>query len=581
LDAMLLRIRTVKPGFFWDEDLAKYPPLCRIFLEGLWCAADKMGRLEDRPMMLHRLILPYEREGELAEEFLGHLASPGPIRGSKYINRYEIGGKRYIQLLNFLEDHRPGKFEPPSAIPSPDGFVVDLMAFATTVDAKLRRDVYLRDNHNCVYCGAELENEPRKICVDYVVPQSQGGATSRKNLVTSCKKCHGRKAERNPDEAGMTWPEGFGEKVAERPVQPFLPLDVAADPVTTPSNGGHDPVNPPLKTGQRNVDGGSTPPQHTVNGGQHPVDPPLTPREQVVNGTSNDVNPPLTGHQPTVNDGQRVVNPPLTPLQHTVDDPSTIVLPVSNAGEQPDDNPVARKGKDSHVNERNVNIVRCQPPSPPPSEPGGASAVLGDFKESPEQSSGRPTEISLEKRGNGNNGHNWNHRHPRPLDRTKESDEIIAYLNQKLGSNYQPDGQKSLGCIIGHLERGFDVSQFKGVVDRKVKQWKTDPEYSVYLRPQTLFGENFEAYVYELDGNRERRKGELIAACKNRTVVGLVVEWVLKEGFTPNDRQRALDEYAADVKKAIKADDLSELERLSKEDLFERLRKSREVGSAG
>jgi uncharacterized phage protein (TIGR02220 family) len=552
---MLLRIRTVKPGFFWDEDLAKYPPLCRIFLEGLWCAADKMGRLEDRPMMLHRLILPYEREGELAEEFLGLLSSPGPIRGSKYINRYEMGGKRYIQLLNFLEDHRPGKFEPPSAIPSPDGFVADLMAFATTVDAKLRRDVYLRDNHNCVYCGAELENEPRKICVDYVVPQSQGGATSRKNLVTSCKKCHGRKAERNPDEAGMTWPEGFGEKVAERPVQHFLPLDVVADPVTTPSNGGHDPVNPPLKTGQRNVDGGSTPPQHTVN-------------------------PPLTCGQPTVDDPSTTVNPPLTCGQPTVDDPSTTVNPVSKAGEQPDDNPVARKGKDSHVNERNVNIVRRQPPSPPPSEPGGASAVLGDFEESPEQGSGRPAEISLEKRGNGNNGNNWNKR-PRPLERTKESDEIIAYLNQKLGSNYQPDGQKSLGCIIGHLERGFDVSQFKGVVDRKVKQWKRDPDYSVYLRPQTLFGENFEAYVYELDGNRERRKGELIAACKNRTVVGLVVEWVLKEGFSVNDRQLVLYEYASDVKKAIKADDLSELERLSKEDLFERLRKSREVGSAG
>lgn len=602
---MLLRIRTVKPGFFWDEDLASYPPLCRIFLEGLWCAADKVGRLEDRPMMLQKLILPYEKE-EMAGQFLELLSSPGPVRGTTYLNRYDVAGKRYIQLLNFLEDHRPGKFEPPSAIPSPEGFVADVSAYVTAVDGRLRREVYLRDNHQCVYCGADLAGEPRKICIDFVIPLTQGGAGSRKNLVTSCKKCHGRKAERTPDEAGMTWPEGFGEKLAERPVQALLPLDGGAkgviDPVPTPSDGGHDTVNPPLKGGHHPVD-------HTSSPRQHDVDTPSTSREQSVNDTLADVNHPLTGQQPPVNGGQQGVNPPFTPLQPPVDTPLTTVHPPSEGSEQPDNDPLARKGMESHGKEGKVDIVRPQPPL----QRVGADVVLGDFGESPEPGSGRPISSDVETKeekgaagqiipftasnGNGGNGN----REEAPLPRrlvvgmavrsepkrigrffkpTEESDEIIAYLNKKLGSNYALNGQKTLHCIHEWIEQGKNVEQFKRVIDRKAAQWKKDPKFSVYLRPQTLFGENFEAYCNEVDGRQEQMIDQLVAVCQNRLVT--TPSWRrTQESFTKEQMDQAAKEYIEEVKTAKGAKDIVTLERLSQEDILDRMRKTKEAGNAG
>lgn len=605
---MLLRIRTVKPGFFWDEDLAHYPPLCRLFLEGLWCAADKMGRLEDRPMMLQHLILPYEKNEELAGQYLELLASPGPVRGTTYVNRYEVVGKRYIQLLGFLEDHRPGKFEPPSMIPSVDGFVADVEAFNTVVDGKLRKEVYQRDGYKCVYCGADLAAEARKICVDYVIPLMKGGASSRKNLVTSCKKCHGRKGERTPDEAGMACPEGFGEKLPERPFQPSIPLEDGADgvtnPVMTPSNGGRNPVNPPLTGVRHPVDG-------TLTTRQHTTDQLLPHREHTVNGASTGVNHPLTGQRPLVNGGQRVVNPLLTTHEPPVDTSSPLVNPLLTGGQPPADDPCRRKGTESHGEEMNVDIVRHQPPSPR----GQAHSVLGDFEESPEPGSGRqinssdgdkknespPGVIPFPKpSGNGGKGQGFS-ASGRPGDfklvvgssnprvfkrasvqyqRTEATDEIISYLNRRLGKEYALDGQKSLECVHGRLDEGFTVGQFKIVIDRKAALWKTDPTYSVYLRPQTLFGENFESYLNEIDGSQEQRLKELLAICQSRPN-SLTDRRIEHDGFTADDRHRAVHAYFEEVKAAYKTKNVAVLEGLVKEDMYERMRKMKEGGNAG
>ena len=48
----MARIRSLKPEFFKDEDLALLPFEARILYSGLWCYADREGRLEDRPKYL-------------------------------------------------------------------------------------------------------------------------------------------------------------------------------------------------------------------------------------------------------------------------------------------------------------------------------------------------------------------------------------------------------------------------------------------------------------------------------------------------------------------------------------------------
>ncbi len=110
------RIRTIKPDFFLDEDVAELKHSGRLAFIGLWCEADKAGRLEDRPRRLKATIFPYERAD--MDNILDSL-------NGNFIIRYEVEGRRYIQINNFLEHQRPHHTEKDSIIPPvPGGFTV-------------------------------------------------------------------------------------------------------------------------------------------------------------------------------------------------------------------------------------------------------------------------------------------------------------------------------------------------------------------------------------------------------------------------------------------------------------------------
>jgi len=65
-----------------------------------------------------------------------------------------------------------------------------------------RRNLLLRDDSTCQYCGTEAA--PSELTVDHVVPVSRGGAPdSWENVVLACKRCNWRKADRLPAEVGM------------------------------------------------------------------------------------------------------------------------------------------------------------------------------------------------------------------------------------------------------------------------------------------------------------------------------------------------------------------------------------------
>jgi len=115
---MTQRIRYLKPDFFLDEDITALPPLIRLFYAGLWCRADRDGRLEDRPRRLRVEIMPFEESFDI-EEVLAMLAKPKRENGPPYILRYEVGGDRYIQILSWTRHQRPHKNEKNSEIPPP------------------------------------------------------------------------------------------------------------------------------------------------------------------------------------------------------------------------------------------------------------------------------------------------------------------------------------------------------------------------------------------------------------------------------------------------------------------------------
>ena len=109
----MARARNIKPGFFTNEYLSDLQPLARLLFIGLWCYADREGRLEDRPRRLKTDILPYDNCD--VEKLLNTLVeSP-----ERFIIRYEVDGKRYIQISNFLKHQNPHIKEPESIIPAP------------------------------------------------------------------------------------------------------------------------------------------------------------------------------------------------------------------------------------------------------------------------------------------------------------------------------------------------------------------------------------------------------------------------------------------------------------------------------
>jgi 5-methylcytosine-specific restriction endonuclease McrA len=62
-----------------------------------------------------------------------------------------------------------------------------------------RREVFIRDNHTCQYCGERV----RDLTVDHVIPKHRGGRHCWENLVSACKACNHRKGGKTPEEARM------------------------------------------------------------------------------------------------------------------------------------------------------------------------------------------------------------------------------------------------------------------------------------------------------------------------------------------------------------------------------------------
>ena len=64
-----------------------------------------------------------------------------------------------------------------------------------------RKNLYLRDNRQCQYCGKQLNFS--QMSLDHIQPRSKGGATSWENIVCSCTKCNTKKGCRTPKEDHM------------------------------------------------------------------------------------------------------------------------------------------------------------------------------------------------------------------------------------------------------------------------------------------------------------------------------------------------------------------------------------------
>ena len=82
------------------------------------------------------------------------------------------------------------------------------------------------------------------------------------------------------------------------------------------------------------------------------------------------------------------------------------------------------------------------------------------------------------------------------LEKTKHKELWIpvVYLNQVANKRYKfVDKTKRL--LLTRFKEGYTLEDFKQVIDIKTAEWKDSPEFSKYLRPETLFGSKFDGYL--------------------------------------------------------------------------------------
>lgn len=90
----------------------------------------------------------------------------------------------------------------------------------------------------------------------------------------------------------------------------------------------------------------------------------------------------------------------------------------------------------------------------------------------------------------------------RDKDINKYIVEIVTYLNDTCSTSYRSSTKKTKDLIKARFNQGFNVNDFKKVIEIKASHWLTDEEYNQYLRPSTLFGTKFEEYL-----NQQPKKG--------------------------------------------------------------------------
>lgn len=134
----------------------------------------------------------------------------------------------------------------------------------------------------------------------------------------------------------------------------------------------------------------------------------------------------------------------------------------------------------------------------------------------------RPVPINTDARGDGNTDDTQIEQYNKTINRTEEDidklsssenvdpepkqksqkipyEKIIDYLNRKTNSHYRPTSKATRRLIKARYNEGFTDIDFKSVIDKKCAEWLQDGNMVQYLRPETLFGTKFEAYLNQPD----------------------------------------------------------------------------------
>lgn len=108
-----MKIRTIKPSFWADEEIAALSPMARLTLLGLICNVDDEGRMRSRASFVRGRLFSYDEFTDAdVEMFLLELHNAGKIR------LYGTDKQRYLVIPTFI-DHQYIRRPQASDIPPP------------------------------------------------------------------------------------------------------------------------------------------------------------------------------------------------------------------------------------------------------------------------------------------------------------------------------------------------------------------------------------------------------------------------------------------------------------------------------
>ena len=133
------------------------------------------------------------------------MSSPVLVLNQNYEPLNVCNEKRAIVLVNRgkaeVLEHGKGQIRSPSHIfPCPSVIRLVYLIRRPRPKARLtRREIFLRDNFTCQYCGIRGKD----LTLDHVMPRHKGGKHTWENLVSACRSCNHRKGGKSLDEAKM------------------------------------------------------------------------------------------------------------------------------------------------------------------------------------------------------------------------------------------------------------------------------------------------------------------------------------------------------------------------------------------
>ncbi len=198
----MARKRQLDPDFFLNEDLGRMDPRGQLLFAGLWCLADREGKLEDKIGKIKASVHPY-RKCDI-DNLLEVLVE------KDFILRYEVNNVRYIIIPKFKKYQHIHPHESKSRIPNPLGKSPDISGHALTCN-EMSADL----SGPSTYQAFDLSGPSLVVSSSTRQPNARTDGSAGRGGATSCAH-----RDENFWEAVRTKANGVVKKINLRPAKP-------------------------------------------------------------------------------------------------------------------------------------------------------------------------------------------------------------------------------------------------------------------------------------------------------------------------------------------------------------------------